>query len=92
MPRNTVPLFITMPPEERDRVAAFAAKVGRPMGWIARDALRAYMDAAERDAATLARVLGRVTAPEVPAAKVGRTVQPKKGRPPKVGNGKANVR
>ena len=62
------------------------------MGWIARDALRAYMDAAERDAATLARVLGRVTAPEVPAAKVGRTVQPKKGRPPKVGNGKANVR
>ena len=91
MPRNTVPLFITMPPEERDRVAAFAAKVGRPMGWIARDALRAYMDAAERDAEALARVRNRLDAPTLAAAKVGRTPQPPRGRPPK-GKGKVNVR
>lgn len=91
MPRNTVPLFITMPPEERDRVAAFAAKVGRPMGWIARDALRAYMDAAERDAEALARVRERLAAPTLSAAKVGRTPQPPRGRPRKE-KGKPNVR
>lgn len=92
MPRNTVPLFITMPPEERDRVAAFAAKVGRPMGWIARDALRAYMDAAEADADTLARVRGRLAAPTLAARKVGRTPQPKKGPPPNAKKGKSYVR
>lgn len=91
MPRNNVPLHIMLPPEERDRVAAFAAKVGRPMGWIARDALRAYMDAAERDADALARVRDRLNAPTLSAAKVGRTPQPLRGRPPKE-KGKVNVR
>ena len=61
------------------------------MGWIARDALRCYLDAAEADAETLARVRGRLTAPTLAAAKVGKTPQPKTGRPFKT-KGKANVR
>lgn len=89
MPRNNVPFHIMLPPEERDRLAAFAAKVDRPMGWIARDALRCYLDAAAGDAETLARVRDRMAAPALAAAKVGRTPQPKLGRPPK---GKPYVR
>jgi len=73
--RRNVPLFVTMPPEERDRVAAFARKVGRPLSWAVRDGLRLYLDAVEADAEALARV-------KVDPSKAGWTKMPKRGRPP----------
>jgi hypothetical protein len=42
--RKGVPLFITLLPEERERIDAHAKAWGRPLQWIVRDALRAYMD------------------------------------------------
>ena len=75
--RRNVPLYVTMPPEERDRVAAFAAKVGRPLSWAVRDALRLYLEAVEGDAAALARV-------KVDPRKAGKTKPPRRGRPPRL--------
>jgi predicted DNA-binding protein len=72
--RRNVPLFITLPPEERARVVALAAKLGRPLSWTVRDALRLYLDALETDAAALARL-------KVDARAAGKTEQPKRGRP-----------
>jgi predicted DNA-binding protein len=72
--RRNVPLFITLPPEERARVVALAAKLGRPLSWTVRDALRLYLDALETDAAALARL-------KVDARAAGKTKQPKRGRP-----------
>lgn len=76
-----MPLFITLPPEERDRVAAFAAKVGRPLSWAVRDGLRAYLDTVEADADRLERLRADVAAPKVDLSKTGKTVQVKRGRP-----------
>ena len=45
--RKGVPLFITLLPEERERIDAHAKAWGRPLQWIVRDALRAYMDTVE---------------------------------------------
>jgi predicted DNA-binding protein len=72
--RRNVPLFITLPPEERARIVALAAKLGRPLSWTVRDALRLYLDALETDAAALARL-------KVDARAAGKTKQPKRGRP-----------
>jgi len=72
--RRNVPLFITLPPEERARIVALAAKLGRPLSWTVRDALRLYLDALETDAAALARL-------KVDARAAGKTEQPKRGRP-----------
>ena len=74
--RRNVPLYVTMPPEERDRVAAFARNVGRPLSWAVRDGLRLYLDAVEGDAAALARV-------KVDPSKAGKTKPPRRGRPRK---------
>jgi hypothetical protein len=53
---------------------ALAAKLGRPLSWTVRDALRLYLDALETDAAALARL-------KVDARAAGKTKQPKRGRP-----------
>ena len=80
--RSQVPLFITMPPAERERLNAFADRVGRPCSWLVRDALRVYLDAVEADGITLASL----RAPDVDLAKAGQTTQRKRGRPPKTAN------
>lgn len=92
--RRNVPLFITMPPDERARVVDVAARIGRPLSWTVRDALRVYLDAVEGNAAQLASL----RAPDVDLGNAGRTVQARRGRPRKHGfgwtepKGKANVR
>lgn len=80
--RKTVPLFLTLPSDEAARVRAYAAKVGRPISWTVRDALRLYLDAMEKPAAELRRV-------KVDPANAGKTEAPRRGRPPKK---RANVR
>lgn len=57
----------------------FSSKTGRPMGWIVRDAVRVYVETAERDAETMARVRVRLDAPKLAPAKVGLTKQAKRG-------------
>jgi predicted DNA-binding protein len=47
-PRRNKPMMITMPIEERVRLAAFSRNVGRPMSWIVREALEFYLALAER--------------------------------------------
>lgn len=82
--RRNVPLFITLPPDERDRVASFAAKVGRPLSWVVRDALSVYLDAVENDAGKLAALRADVQAPKVDPRKAGKTKPPRRGRPPRL--------
>jgi hypothetical protein len=69
-----------MPPDEKARLEAFAAKVGRPMGWIIRDALAVYIEAAEADASAMARLL---KAPKVKGLALGKTPQTPTGPKPK---------
>ncbi len=80
MPRNTKPFFLVMPPKERDRLQAFSKKVGRPMSWVTRDALNAYLNAVEADADLLARINAKMATPKL---KPGRTPTDKRGRPRK---------
>jgi len=75
--RRNVPLYITMPPGELDRLRAFADKVGRPMTWVIRDALGAYLTTVEGDAVTLAQL----TAPKVDPDAIGKTKPTRLGRP-----------
>jgi len=82
--RRKVPLYIMMPPAERERVETFSARVERPMSWVVRDALRVYMDAVATTPAKL-DALRAVKTPEVDLADVGKTPQPKRGRPPGFG-------
>ena len=89
--RRNVPLFVTLPPEERARIVALAAKVGRPLSWTVRDGLRAYLDTVEADTGRLERLRADAQGPKVDPRKIGKTEQPRRGRPPK-GKGKANVR
>ena len=79
--RRNVPLFITLPPDERARIVAFAAKVGRPLSWTVRDGMRAYLDTVEADAGKLADLRARIEAPRVDPRKTGMTKLPKRGRP-----------
>ncbi len=78
--RRNVPLFVVLPPDERARVDAFAAAVGRPNSWVVRDALRLYLDAMEKNTAALARL-------KLDAADAGKTKQPRRGRPRGYGAG-----
>lgn len=87
MPRNNVPLYIMLPPDERARLDAFAAAIARPFSWCVRDALRLYLDAVEADAGKMAAL----RAPPVDIRTAGRTVQDRRGRPPNVKR-KAKVR
>ncbi len=69
-----MPLYVVMPPEERARIVALAAKVGRPLSWTVRDALRLYLDAMEADADALGRL-------KVDTAEAGKTPEVRRGRP-----------
>lgn len=77
--RRNVPLYVMMPPNERDRVGSMAAKLGRPFSWVVRDAVRVYLDAVEADAGKLETL----RAPDVDLGNAGRTVQAGRGRPRK---------
>lgn len=45
--RTAIPMQITMPPDERLRLQNFCREAGRPVSWVIRDAVRAYLDLAE---------------------------------------------
>jgi len=75
-PRRNSPLFVTLPLPERERLDTYAAKVGRPLSWTVRDALRLYLDAME----ARADALGEVT---LDPDRAGDTSQPQRGRPRK---------
>ena len=79
--RRNVPLYVMMPPEERARLAAFAASVARPLSWVVRDALRVYLDAVGTDADKLESLRANVAAPKVNLRNAGKTKQPRRGRP-----------
>lgn len=83
MPRENIPFTTTMPPLEKKRLAAFAEKVGRPMGWVIRDALAVYIAAAESDADTLARVRGNLQAPNLNKSNLGKTPKTRRRKTPK---------
>lgn len=89
--RLKVPLYVMMPPDERERLDTFAASIGRPFSWVVRDAVRVYLDAVGRDARKLASLRADLAAPDVNLGNAVRTVQSKMGRPPK-GGSKAYVR
>ena len=75
--RNTVPLLVTMLPEERARLDAHAKAYGRPAQWIVRDALRAYIDTVELRGDPRPDKLALTLSHEVP------TIRRSPGRPPK---------
>lgn len=75
--RKNVPLFVVMPPAERERLTAFAVRIQRPFSWLVRDALRVYLDAVEADA----EKLESLRASDLDLGNAGRTVQAKVGRP-----------
>ena len=72
--RHKKPLHIMLPADERERLETYAGKVGRPLSWVVRDGLRAYLDTVEADADRLASL--RMD-PEL----IGRTEQSRRGRP-----------
>ena len=72
--RTNKPLMITLPPDELDRLRAFAGRCGRPVSWIVRDAVTAYLEAVETNTAALAAV-------RIDTQTIGKTTQTKLGRP-----------
>lgn len=83
--RRKVPLYVMLPPEERARLVAFAAAIGRPLSWTVRDALRVYLDAVRKDGARLADLLAEVSDPDIDISKAGKTEPSPQGRPRKAG-------
>ena len=88
MPRQAVPMQISIPPEERDRLQAFARQIRQPVSWVVRDAVRVYMQTPEALAAAkaVARAAGPTRAKIRPAS-VGTTPHLKPGRPGKARTG-----
>ena len=66
MPRNKVPLYCIVEPDERARIIDFAKLIGRPFSWVVRDACRVYLDAVEKDPLKLLK-------PKVNARAAGKT-------------------
>ena len=78
--RKLLPVFITMPPNERARLVAFAHLVGRPIAWVVRDALTNYLDAVEQDAGKIAKLqTPKLAMPEVAKAHMIKMGRPRKG-------------
>jgi len=75
MSRINKPLMITMPPDELDRLRGFSGELGRPVSWVVRDAVHAYMDTLADDAQALAAVR------KVNLGAIGKTKQTRRGRP-----------
>lgn len=73
-------LFVTgLEPEERERVERFAEALGRPVSWVARDALRCYLNAVEDHVEALREKLDN---PGLSIWDAGDTPQSTRGRPP----------
>lgn len=76
--RRNLPMQITMPPDERARLAKFVRDIGRPTSWVVREAVRMYLELAERKVAELRTKLETanyedIAAGEpVPQSKIGR--------------------
>ena len=86
--RKLLPVFTTMPANEKARLMTFAKTVGRPLSWIIRDALTNYLDAVGKDAGKLAQL----QAPLLSAPEIGKAYAVKMGRPRKGTKKRANVR
>lgn len=73
-------LFVTgLEPEERERVERFAEALGRPVSWVARDALRCYLDVLEGHVDALREKLEN---PGFTIMDAGETPLSPRGRPP----------
>ena len=75
--RRTVNLFLTMLPEEKQRLEDYAKESGRPITWIARDGIRAYLDTVEAKGELRPSKLSLKLSPAVPE------IPRNPGRPPK---------
>ena len=72
---------ITMPPDERSRLAKFVRDVGRPTSWVVREAVRMYLELAESKVAELRSQLEAANYADIAAG--GPVPQSKMGRPRK---------
>ena len=82
MARHKTPMYLMLPPEEKDRLAEFSTKVGRAMSWVIRDALRVYLDAAEADADLMARLRTQLDAVRPDPSNIGQTPAEERQPPP----------
>ena len=72
-------LYVTgLEPEERERAERFAEALGRPLSWVARDALRCYIDVLEGHVDALREKLER---PDITIMAAGETPLARRGRP-----------
>jgi predicted DNA-binding protein len=76
--RKKRPLYLMLPPIEFDRLKAFADRIDRPLSWVCRDALGAYLSAVEADAGKLQSIRAKVD-----ARRIGQTQTFSPGRPRK---------
>lgn len=76
--RRHLPMQITMPPDERARLAKFVRDIGRPTSWVVREAVQMYLDLAEAKVEQLrakleaARFEDITGGQSVPQSKMGR--------------------
>jgi predicted transcriptional regulator len=81
--RRNVSFIVAMPPLERLRLTTLASKLGRPISWVVRDAVRLYAEAAEPNVEALTRKLAAldITAGKhVPASRDGRPPKPRRSK------------
>lgn len=87
-PRTSVPMQITMPPDERMRLANFCRDTSSCISWVVRDAIRAYLDLAEPVVGELRRrkeaaTFSQISSGQIPIIRTGR---PRKGETPTLAN------
>jgi predicted DNA-binding protein len=75
--RRNLPMQITMPPDERARLAKFVRDIGRPTSWVVREAVQMYIHAASFDVERLKAKLksfglNDAQIPPVPMTRIGR--------------------
>ena len=75
--RKTTAILVTMLPEERARLESHAQEYGRPVQWVVRDAVRAYVDTVETKGDPRPEKLLLNVSHEPP------TIRRSPGRPPK---------
>jgi predicted DNA-binding protein len=83
-PRTSVPMQITMPPDERMRLANFCRDTNSCISWAVREAIRAYLDLAEPMVAEIRRrkeaaTFAQISSGQIPIIRTGR---PRKGETP----------
>ena len=79
--RRNLPMQITMPPDERSRLAKFVRDIGRPTSWVVREAVQMYLELTERKVAELRSTLEAVNYEDIAAGEP--VPQSKMGRPRK---------